>query len=82
MAPLALIGFYSFGTTSLVTFGTPFGWTLGNYSSLHSSFYLGTIERSVVLSLSATLACAILAVPIAFFIVRQRGRLQTLLLLA
>jgi ABC-type spermidine/putrescine transport system permease subunit I len=82
VAPLALIAVYSFGTTSLVTFGTAFGWTLSNYTSLHSSLYLGTIERSLILSLSATLACAILGVPIAFFIVRQRGRLQTVLLLA
>ena len=82
MAPLALIAVYSFGTTSLVTFVTSFGWTLGNYASLHGSLYLGTIERSLILSLSATLACAILGVPIAFFIVRQRGRLQTMLLLA
>jgi len=82
VAPLALIAVYSFGTTSLVTFVTSFGWTLGNYTSLHSSLDLGTIERSLILSLSATLACAILGVPIAYFIVRQRGRLQTVLLLA
>ena len=82
VAPLALIAVYSFGTTSLVTFVTHFGWTLANYSSLRSSLYLGTIERSLLLSLSATAACAVLAVPIAFFIVRQHGRVQTALLLA
>ncbi len=82
VAPLVLIGVYSFGTTSLVTFGTHFGWTLGNYASLRDSLYLGTILRSLILSLSATLACAILAVPIAFFIVQQKGRMQTVLLLA
>ena len=82
VAPLALIAVYSLGTTSLVTFVTHFGWTLRNYSSLHDSLYLGTIERSLILSASATLACAILAVPIAFFIVSQRGRVQVVLLLA
>jgi ABC-type spermidine/putrescine transport system permease subunit I len=82
VAPLALIAVYSLGTTSLVTFVTHFGWTLRNYSSLHDSLYLGTIERSLILSASATLACAILAVPIAFFIVSQRGRVQVILLLA
>lgn len=82
VAPLSLIAVYSFGTTSLMTFVTHFGWTLANYASLRSSLYLGTIERSLLLSLSATLACAILAVPIAYFIVRQRGRVQTILLLA
>ncbi len=82
VAPLALIALYSLGTTSLVTFGTHFGWTLGNYTSLRDSLYLGTIERSLILSASATLACAILAVPIAFFIVSQRGRVQVILLLA
>ena len=58
VAPLALIAVYSLGTTSLVTFVTHFGWTLRNYSSLHDSLYLGTIERSLILSASATLACA------------------------
>jgi ABC-type spermidine/putrescine transport system permease subunit I len=82
VAPLALIAVYSLGTTSLVTFVTHFGWTLRNYSSLRDSLYLGTIERSLLLSASATLACAILAVPIAFFIVSQRGRVQVILLLA
>jgi ABC-type spermidine/putrescine transport system permease subunit I len=82
VAPLTLIAVYSLGTTSLVTFVTHFGWTLRNYSSLHDSLYLGTIERSLILSASATLACAILAVPIAFFIVSQRGRVQVILLLA
>jgi spermidine/putrescine transport system permease protein len=82
IAPLALIAVYSFGTTSIVTFVTHFGWTLVNYTSLRNSLYLGTIGRSLLLSLSATVACAILGVPIAFFIVGQRGRMQTVLLLA
>jgi len=82
VAPLALIGIYSLGTTSLVTFGTHFGWTLTNYTSLRDSLYQGTILRSLLLSLSATIACAVLAVPIAFFIVQQKGRMQTVLLLA
>ena len=81
-APLALIAVYSLGRTSLVTFATTFGWTLGNYTGLGHSLYLGTLARSLVLSLSATLACAVLGVPIAYFIVRQRGRWQTVLLLA
>ncbi len=82
VAPMVLIAVYSFGTTSLLTFVTHFGWTVSNYVSLHNSLYLGTIERSLLLSLAATVACAILAVPIAFFIVRQHGRMQTILLLA
>ena len=82
VAPLGLIAVYSFGTTSIVTFVTHFGWTVTNYTSLRNSIYLGTIGRSLLLSLSATVACAILGVPIAFFIVSQRGRMQTALLLA
>jgi ABC-type spermidine/putrescine transport system permease subunit I len=82
IAPLCLIALYSFGTTSLVTYTTHFGWTLGNYASLGSSLYLGTILRSLLLSLAATAVCALLGVPIAFFVVGQRPLVRTVLLLA
>lgn len=82
LVPLVLTGVFSFGTTSLVTFSTHFGWTLHNYASLANSLYLGTILRSVLLSLGATVACAIIAVPMAFFMVQQRRAVRTILLLA
>jgi ABC-type spermidine/putrescine transport system permease subunit I len=80
--PLGLAAVYSFGTSDLVTFQTRFGWTLQNYRSLGQAMYLGAIVRSLVLSATATVACAVIALPLAFFIVEQRARVQVLLLLA
>jgi ABC-type spermidine/putrescine transport system permease subunit I len=82
LVPLGLTAVYSLGTTSLVTFSTHFGWTLRNYAGLADPLYLGSITRSLLLSAGATLACAVLAVPMAFFIVQQRRGLQMILLLA
>jgi spermidine/putrescine transport system permease protein len=82
LVPLAFTAIYSLGTTSLVTFETHFGWTLLNYRSLADSLYVGTILRSLVLSAAATLACVLIALPMAFFIAQQRRALQTILLLA
>ena len=82
LVPLIFTALYSFGTTSLVSFTTHFGWTLLNYRSLADSLYLGTILRSLMLSAGATLACVIIAVPMAYFIVQQRRGVQTILLLA
>jgi ABC-type spermidine/putrescine transport system permease subunit I len=80
--PLVLTAVYSFGTTSLVTFATRFGWTLHNYALVADPLYLRTIERSLLLSAGATLACAVVGVPMAYFIVQQRRSLRTILLLA
>lgn len=82
LVPLGLTAAYSFGTTDLLSFETRLGFSLENYRSLDDSVYLGAILRSVLLSLAATLICAFVAVPLAFFIVEQRRRVQTLLLLA
>jgi ABC-type spermidine/putrescine transport system permease subunit I len=82
VAPLALTAVYSLGTSDLVTFETRFGWTLGNYASLSRGLYLGAIVRSLVLSATATVLCAVIAIPLAYFIVEQRRKLQMLLLLA
>jgi spermidine/putrescine transport system permease protein len=82
VAPLALTAVYSVGTSDLVTFQTRFGWTLSNYASLARGLYLGAIVRSLVLSASATVLCALIAVPLAYFIVEQRRKFQMILLLA
>jgi ABC-type spermidine/putrescine transport system permease subunit I len=80
--PLVFTAVYSFGTTSLVSYSTHFGWTLLNYRGLVDPLYLGTIVRSLLLSAGATVACVVIAVPMAFFIVQQRRGVQTILLLA
>jgi spermidine/putrescine transport system permease protein len=82
LVPLAVTALYSFGTTSLVSYTTRFGWTLLNYRELADPLYLGTIIRSLLLSAGATIACVLIAVPMAFFIVQQRRGVQTILLLA
>lgn len=82
LVPLGLVAVYSLGTTSLVSFSTHFGWTLRNYADLADPLYLGSIVRSLLLSAGATLSCAVIAVPMAYFIVQQRRGLQMILLLA
>jgi ABC-type spermidine/putrescine transport system permease subunit I len=82
LVPLGLTAVYSFGSTDLLSFETRLGWSLENYASLGRSLYLGTIIRSLVLSVVATVVCAAIAVPLAYFIVEQRRRIQALLLLA
>jgi spermidine/putrescine transport system permease protein len=79
--PLGIVLVYSFATISLVTFSTTFGWTWSNYSQVFQSLYLGTLIRSVLLSVSATAGCLLLGFPLAYFISRQPLRVQRLLLL-
>jgi ABC-type spermidine/putrescine transport system permease subunit I len=79
--PLAIVLVYSFATVNLVTFNTTFGWTWSNYSEVFQALYLGTLIRSVLLSLSATAGCLLLGFPLAYFISRQPVRAQRLLLL-
>lgn len=82
LVPLAVTAAYSFGSTDLVSFETRLDWTVENYASLGRSIYLGAILRSLLLSATATAVCAVIAVPLAFFIVEQRRAVQALLLLA
>jgi spermidine/putrescine transport system permease protein len=80
LVPLAMVLVYSFATISLVTYNIGFGWTLANYRQIHDPLYFDTLTRSVFLSLSATLGCLLLGFPLAYFISRQPGRWQKLLL--
>jgi spermidine/putrescine transport system permease protein len=77
--PLGILVVYSFGQLDIITFKMSFGWTLSNYPKLTSSLYMGSIFRSLILSVSATAACFVLGFPVAYFISRQRGRIQQLL---
>jgi spermidine/putrescine transport system permease protein len=80
--PLCLIAVYSFGTVNQVNFDVYFGWTTQNYRDFTSTLYLHTLARSVVLSVSTTLACAVLGFIFAYYISRQPPRVQRLLLVA
>jgi spermidine/putrescine transport system permease protein len=65
-----------------VDFNVFFGWTTGNYRAFTSSLYLHTLARSVVLSVSTTLVCAVIGFTFAYFISRQGPKAQRLLLVA
>jgi ABC-type spermidine/putrescine transport system permease subunit I len=80
--PLVLIAVYSFGSINLINFDVYFGWTTQNYRDFTSSLYLHTLARSVFLSVSTTLACAVLGFTFAYYISRQAPRVQQLLLVA
>ena len=80
VVPLVLITVFSFGSENLVTFNVNFGWTASNYGAFGGSLYLGTLLRSLGLSLGTTLGCALLGLPLAYFITRQRPGVQGLLL--
>ena len=82
IVPLGLIALYSFGSVNQVDFNVYFGWTTGNYRAFTSSLYLNTLARSVILSVSTTLACAVIGFTFAYFISRQSPRAQRLLLVA
>ena len=80
IAPLILITVFSFASENLVTFNVSFGWTASNYGAFGGSLYLWTLLRSVGLSLGTTLGCAVLGLPLAYFITRQRPGVQRILL--
>jgi ABC-type spermidine/putrescine transport system permease subunit I len=82
VVPLALIALYSFGSVNQVNFDVFFGWTTGNYRAFTSELYVHTLARSVVLSVSTTLVCAVIGFTFAYFISRQSPKAQRLLLVA
>ncbi len=82
LIPLGLIALYSFGTVNQVNFDVYFGWTVHNYRDFTSALYVHTLARSVFLSLSTTLVCAVLGFTFAYYISRQPPRVQRLLLVA
>jgi ABC-type spermidine/putrescine transport system permease subunit I len=82
LGPLVLLLVYSFGSIDLLTFQVHFGWTVSNYGDVFSDLYLSTIARSLLLSVSSTVACLIIGFPLAYAISRQRGKWQVLLLIA
>ena len=82
VVPLGLIALYSFGSVNQVNFDVFFGWTTGNYRAFTSELYVHTLARSVVLSVSTTLVCAVIGFTFAYFISRQSPKAQRLLLVA
>lgn len=81
IAPLVLVVVHSFGRMDLVTFEMRFGWTLQNYRNILDPIYFKTLLRSLALSTSTTILCALVGLPLAYFISRQEERWQRVLLL-
>lgn len=81
LMPLGLVVVYSLGRVNLVTFDIRFGWTLDNYRRLADPLYLHTIERSILLAVTATLGSLSLGFPFAYFISRQKRAVQRVLLI-
>ncbi len=81
IAPLILVLVHSFGRMDLVTFDMRFGWNLQNYRAILDPIYFRTLMRSLALSTSTTMLCALVGLPLAYFISRQSDRGQRVLLL-
>ena len=58
-----------------------FGWTLSAWSQASNSIVYEAFYKSVVLSTGATLACALVGYPLAYFIAFKAGRFRGLALL-
>jgi spermidine/putrescine transport system permease protein len=80
--PLILLVFYSFGQINLLTFQISWGWTTQNWTALVSGIYVGSLVRSLLLTVSSTAICALIGFPTALAISRLAGRLQTVVLVA
>ena len=76
-----LVVVHSFGQMDLVTFEMRFTWTLQNYRDILDPIYFRTLLRSLGLSSSTTVLCAVVGLPFAYFLSRVGERWQRALLL-
>ena len=79
-APFALLLVYSFGTQDYLTARMSFGWTLESWRALYDPIVYNAFFRSVQLSTVATIGCAIIGYPLAYFVARHSGRYRSLAL--
>jgi spermidine/putrescine transport system permease protein len=82
VVPLAFVAVYSLGRQDFVTFTTRLGLSGRNYANLFDGLYLDTFLRSLLVSAATTLICALIAVPLSYFVARQSPRRQAILLVA
>lgn len=80
LAPLILMVVYSFATQSYVTGSISFGWTSSAWRGLGDPIIIDAFLRSILLATGATVACALVGCPLAYFIARHAGRLKNVLL--
>ena len=78
--PFGLLLVYSFGTQDYLTARMSFGWTLESWRALYDPVVYNAFLRSVELSTAATIGCAILGYPLAYFVARHAGRFRSIAL--
>jgi spermidine/putrescine transport system permease protein len=77
LVPTAIMVVYSFGTQEYLTGQIHFGWSVNAWERLNDSQLIRTFLRSVELASFATLACAAIGYPLAYFVARHAGRFKT-----
>jgi spermidine/putrescine transport system permease protein len=79
--PFVMMILYSFATQNFLTGKVTFGWTFSAWSQASTSIIYQAFFKSVLLSTGATLACAVIGYPLAYFIAFKAGRFRGLALL-
>jgi ABC-type spermidine/putrescine transport system permease subunit I len=77
LVPTAIMVVYSFGTQEYLTGQIHFGWSLNAWERLNDAQLTRTFLRSVELATFATVACAVIGYPLAYFVARHAGRFKT-----
>jgi spermidine/putrescine transport system permease protein len=77
LLPMAIMVAYSFGSQDYLTGVIQFGWTLDAWQRLGESDLIRIFLRSMALASFATVACAVLGYPLAYFVARHAGRFKT-----
>ena len=81
IVPFGLMMLYSFATQDYLTAQIKFGWTLDGWRALSDPIVYRTFIRSVTLSTVATVGCAFVGYPLAYFVARRAGRFRNIALL-
>jgi spermidine/putrescine transport system permease protein len=77
LVPVAIMVVYSFGSQEYLTGQIHFGWSVDAWTRLNDSTLVRTFLRSVELATFATIACAVIGYPLAYFVARHAGRFKT-----
>ncbi|WP_245588902.1 MULTISPECIES: ABC transporter permease [Actinoalloteichus] len=80
VVPVALVAQYSFATRDLGIARVVLPWTLDAYRLAVDPAVLPIFWRTAAYSLSATLACLVIGLPLAWFVARHAGRWRLVLL--
>ncbi len=81
LVPFGLMVFYSFATQDYLTAKINWGWSLDGWKALGDPIVYRTVLRSITLSTVATVACALVGYPLAYFVARRAGRFRNIALL-